>query len=277
MSLGATKSSKTKVDLKEVGALLRSLLSEGRVDEAIEMAMSMLDQFQAQNAELALRLMRLERERAGRRSERIDPGQLSLMLELLGEAASEDEDVAATEAEDNALDTERLELGEAPVERQRARRRRPSKELPRKVIHHELPAEKRCCTGCGQAMVEIGEDVSELVELVPSHFLVEEHRRAKYACPRCKETVVTAPGPEKLIEKGLAGPGLLTHVVTSKYEQHLPLTRLVQIYRRGGLESSVSTLCGWVEAGAREVEPIVERIWEKALSSTLLQTDGSGL
>jgi transposase len=126
-------------------------------------------------------------------------------------------------------------------------------------------------------MAVIGEDVSEVLELVPAHFRVQEHHRLKYACSRCKETVTTAPGPAKLIEKGLPGPGLLSHVVASKYETHLPLNRLSEIYRCGGVEIATSTLCGWVAAVADELKPLVDRIWEKALASHTLQTDGSGL
>jgi transposase len=274
---GTATSAKTKVDVKDVGARVRSLAEDGRLDEAIDMIQAMLNALQTQNSELALRLMRLQREQAGRRGERIDPAQLSLMLELLGEAASTDEDRAATEAEDARLNAERAALDAPPADRQTPRRRRPSKALPRTVITHELPPEERTCPRCETPMPKIGEDVSELVELVPAHFLVEEHRRAKYACRTCKETVVTAPGPDKVVEKGLAGPGLLAHVVTSKFEQHLPLTRLVEIYRRGGLETSVSTLCGWVDATARELRPIVDRIADRLFHSTLLQTDGSGI
>ena len=267
---------KKPLDLKEIGEHLRSLLSEGRPDEAIEMVLAMLSQLQAKNSDLVLKLLRLERERSGRRSERMDPEQISLMLERLAEELSEEADLAATQAEDRVLETERAAL-EEPVVRQVPRRRRPSKDLPRRVIRHELAAEERRCSGCGEPMSEIGEDVSEIVELIPAQFVVEEHRRAKYACSRCKETVRTAPGPEKSIEKGLPGPGLLAHVVVSKYEQHLPLTRLVEIYRRGGLETSTSTLCGWVEAVATDVQPIVERIAQKAHASRALQIDGSGL
>ena len=267
---------KKTLDLKEVGGHLRSLLSEGRFDEAIEMVMAMLSQLQSKNIELVLKLMRLERERSGRKSERMDPNQISLMLERLVGEATEESDLAATEAEQKSLDAERKALDE-PVARQVPRRRRPSKNLPRRVIRHELPIEERRCPCCGEPMGEIGEDASEIVELIPAQFLVEEHRRAKYACSRCKETVRTAPGPVKSIEKGLPGPGLLAHVVVSKYEQHLPLTRLVEIYRRGGLQTSRSTLCGWVKAVAADVQPIVERISEKALTSTELQIDGSGL
>lgn len=265
------------MDLEGVREHLRVLIAEGHAGEAIEMVMVMLRQLHENNTTMALKIMRMEQERAGRRSERMDPAQMALLLELAQAAGSELEDLAATEAEDQTLARERTELGEAAVRRGVPRRRRPGRGLERRVITHSLEPEERLCPCCGEPMGAMGEDVSELVELVPAQFFVEEHHRIKYACGRCKETVVTAPGPEKLIEKGLPGPGLLAHVVVSKYQEHLPLNRLIEIYRRGGLETSSSTLCGWVEAVAREVEPIVERIWEKTSACVELQTDGSGL
>ena len=276
-SVHTTDSTKKTFDLRQLGEHLRSLLAEGNPDEAVEMVIAIIAQLQTKNGELLLKLMKMERERTGRRSERMDPKQISLLLEILkAEGPGEEEDRAATEAEDKALDTEQAEI-DRPVRDRVPRRRRPPKDLPRRVISHDLAPEERVCRCCGDPMVKIGEDVSEIVELIPAQFQVEEHRQSKYACSRCKETVVTALGPEKLIEKGLPGPGLLAHVVVSKYEQHLPLTRLVEIYRRGGFPTSVSTMCGWVGAVADEVKPIVERISEKALASVQLQTDGSGL
>jgi len=273
----AKTTAKVKMDLGSVRDELRDLITEGYADEAVAMAMAMLEKLQENNTELALKILRLERERSGRRSERSDPIQIALMLELMHARSSEAGDLAATEAEDEALEQERAELGEQAATHRVPRRRRPSRDLERRVITHRLEPDERLCPCCGEPMGEIGEDVSELVELVPAQFFVEEHHRVKYACGRCKETVVTAPGPDKLVEKGLPGPGLLAHLVVSKYQEHLPLNRLIEIYGRGGLETSSSTLCGWVSAVAREVEPIVERIWEKAFTSVELQTDGSGL
>jgi transposase len=267
---------KKVLDLNQISGHLRSLLAEGRSDEAIEMVIAMLSQLQTSNVELVLKLMKMERERSGRRSERMDPKQISLMLEMIVDEIAEESDQAATEAEDKALTAEREAL-QSPEVRQVPRRRHPSKDLPREIVSHDLAPEERRCSGCGELMTKIGEDVSEIVELIPAQFQVQEHHQAKYACSRCKETVVTAPGPAKLIEKGLAGPGLLAHVVVSKYEQHTPLTRLVEIYRRGGFATSVSTLCGWVSAVADELGPIVDRIYEKVMASLELQTDGSGL
>lgn len=266
--------------LEQVRSLLRSLLEEGRSDEAIDLALSLLQQLQTNNTDLALQLAKLRGERSGKRSERINPAQLSLMLQLAPFAEGEEAgDRTATEAEDDALvrDQEALEAEAAAPAGRRPRRRRPSRTLPREVFRHELPEEERRCAGCGEIMGAMGADVSEIVELVPAHFVVQEHHRVKYACGRCKDAVRTAPGPAKFIDKGLPGPGLLAHTTMSKYQDHVPVSRLVEIYRRGGFETSSSTLCGWIEAVATEVQPVVARIEEKALASYLVQTDASGL
>jgi transposase len=145
------------------------------------------------------------------------------------------------------------------------------------VIEHALAEEQRQCESCGEPMEHIGDDVSELLEFVAAHFRVKEHRRAKYACRRCKSGVKTAPGPDKLIDKGLPGTGLLAHVVVSKYQDHLPLSRQSGIYQREGVEIPVSTLCDWVAAVADEMRPLADLIRERTLDSYLVQTDASGL
>jgi transposase len=275
-----TTHQEVREQMARVREQLRALAAEGRAEEAIELAFAMLEQLQDRNSRLLLELAQERRQRAGRRSEKLDPAQLLLMLEVMGaDGVDETADLAATAAADEALDRERDELVAArdDAPRRQPVRRRPSRMLPRDVIQHELTEAERACGTCGAPMGKIGEDVSELLELVPAHFRVQEHHRAKYACGRCKDAVKTAPGPDKLIEKGLAGPGLLAHVAVSKYEDHLPLNRLADMYARGGVELSSSTLCGWVEAVAEQVRPVVERIWEKAKASHTLQTDGSGL
>jgi len=265
----------TERHLTETRELLRSLIAEGRGEEAIDVAIAMLSQLQEHNTELALRLAQLRREHTGRRSETIDAAQLSMMLELCAEGDDEDESVDAEPADDEAIDGAADKASEPP--RRRPRRRRPPKELPRDVIRYELSAEERQCEVCRNEMTQIGEDVSETLELVPAQFRVLEHRRAKYACPRCKETVKTAPGPAKLIEKGLPGPGLLTHIVVSKYQDHTPLHRLSGIYSRSGVEISVSTMCDWVAAVAEELKPIADRVWDEVSTAHVVQTDASGL
>ena len=256
-------------DVTQVRDLLISLISEGRGDEAVDAALSMMEQLRSQNTELQLKLMQLRQARAGKRSERLDPEQLSLLLQLSGE----DDDVEEELIEDIAGEIE----DEQPRERRKPRRKRPPESLPREVIEHDVPESELTCPGCQGALSRIGEDVSEVLELEPARFVVQQHRRAKYACPRCKDGVVTAPGPAKLLDGGLAGPSLLAHVVQSKYDDHVPLTRLCRIYGRGGVELSSSTLSDWVAAVANEVTPLVAQIRERVLASHVVQTDGSGL
>jgi transposase len=268
-----TTAKQQQAELDAMREMLTSLVAEGRATEAIDAALAMLSQMRHLNTELMLRVAQLQRERSGRRSEKIDPAQLSLMLQLCEEAPEEelDEELVDDDPQDGEV------IDESETVRRRPRRRRRTKDLPRDVIHHELPAEERQCGSCGEPMQHIGDDTSEILELVPAQFRVQEHHRPKYACPRCKETVKTAPGPAKLIEKGLPGQGLAAHVVQSKYEDAIPLQRLRKIYHRGGVDLSVSTLCDWVEAVSDTVRPLVERIETKALESHVLQTDGTGL
>ena len=267
-----------KKDIAAVRELLQSLVAEGRSDEAVEAAIAMLLQLCERNNELTLRLEQLRRERSGRRSEKIDPGQLALMLELVGDSEQiEEQEEDQDEGEEGLDSPESSGGGQERPPRRRARRKRPPEHLPRDVIRHELPDEEQQCVSCDESMARIGEDVSELIEFVAAHFRVQQHRQAKYACPRCKNGVKTAPGPDKLIDKGLPGTGLLAHVVVSKYDDHLPLTRQSRIYARDGVEIPVSTMCDWVAAVTDEMTPVVGLIRERALKSYLLQTDGSGL
>lgn len=261
-------------DIEAVRKMLVSLVEEGRATEAVDAAVAALVQMRHMHTELLLQVAQMQRERSGRRSEKIDPAQLSLMLQLCATTESA-EALAEEPLDDDPQDGE--VIAESERVRRQPRRRRPTQDLPRDVIRHELPAAERRCTGCGEEMQHIGDDTSEILALVPAQFRVQEHQRAKYACPRCKETVKTAPGPVKLIEKGLPGPGLLAHVVQSKYEDALPLHRLRKVYARGGVDLSVSTLCDWVAAVAEEVRPLVGRIDELARGSYCVQVDGSGL
>jgi transposase len=266
-----TPLSKNREELQKVRELLGSYIAEGRVEEAIEMAMSVLIRLAEHNHELMLKLAQLRRDQLGKRSEKIDSAQLAMMLELCSDEIEEAEESTEPEPDLPAIE----EKSQSP--RKRPRRRRPPKDLPRDVIRHELDEQDRLCERCTDPMVPIGDDVSEILELVPAHFRVQEHHRTKYGCPRCKEFIKTAPGPAKLIDKGLPGPGLLAHVVQSKYQDHVPLHRLSAIYERAGVDVAVSTMCGWVGAVADEFKPIVDRIWEKIQGSHVVQADGSGL
>jgi transposase len=98
-----------------------------------------------------------------------------------------------------------------------------------------------------------------MIEYVPGRYKVIRHVRPKLSCADCQK-IVQAPAPSRPIACGLAGPGLLAHVLVSKYADHLPLYRQSQIYAREGLELERSTLADWVGGASALLEPLVSAL-----------------
>src|SRR5260370_1013872 len=109
----------------------------------------------------------------------------------------------------------------------------------------------------GGVLPNVGEDVTETLELIPRQWKVIQHVREKFSCRSC-EKITQPPAPSHPIARGRAGPGLLAHVLFSKYGLHLPLTRQSATYAREGIELDVSTLADWVGASAATLMPLVE-------------------
>jgi transposase len=145
--------------------------------------------------------------------------------------------------------------------------------LPHHRHEQDLPDPEKICRGCGRAKDRIGEDVTTILEYVPSKLEVHEHVRPKYACRYCKDGVSSPPPPERPIARGIAGPGLIAQIVVSKFGDHLPLYRQEDIFVRHGLHLSRSTLCDWVSAAAELLKPLYERQRRLALGSAVLWTD----
>ena len=132
--------------------------------------------------------------------------------------------------------------------------RRPLPEhLPREVHTHTPTA--HACPECGGELRKFGEDVSEMLEYVPSSFKVLRHVRPKLSCRSC-EKVVQAEAPSRPIDRGIPGPGLLAHVLVAKYADHLPLYRQSEIYAREGVDLDRSTLADWVGAASKLLRPL---------------------
>ncbi len=213
----------------------------------------------AEISHLKLVIAKLRRMQFGRSSEQMDQmlGQLELSLE--------------------ELETLRAERGEAPVaegpdtERTPRATRQPLPEhLPRETFEH-LPAQ--CdCPSCGGQVAKLGETVSEVLEYKPASFRVIRHVRPKFACTRC-DTIVQAPAPSRPIARGLAGAGLLAHVLVAKYCDHLPLYRQSDIYAREGVALERSTLADWVGQCNALLRPLVAALETYVLSATKLHAD----
>jgi transposase len=120
---------------------------------------------------------------------------------------------------------------------------------------------------------KLGEDVSEMLEYVPASFVVIRHVRTKLSCTKC-DCIVQAEAPSRPIERGMAGPGLLAHVLVSKYCDHLPLYRQSEIYARQDVELERSTLADWVGGSAASCsEPLVEALRRYVMAASKLHAD----
>ena len=117
-----------------------------------------------------------------------------------------------------------------------------------------------------------GEDVAEILEYIPANFKVIRHVRPKFACKQC-ERIVEAPAPSRTIERGFAGPGLIAHVLVSKYADHCPLFRRSEIHAREGVDLDRSTLAGWVGAASELLAPLVDALRRHVLSASKIHAD----
>jgi transposase len=275
----ATQVPATTKQIKEARAVLLAMVKEGRAGDAIEAAIAMLIRACERNSELTLLLEQLRKERSGRRTEKVSSAQLSLMLQLVGNEDEQEEletDEDLDQDDDADEDAQNAAGGDQSKKKERPRRRPLPKDLPRDKTDHELSENERACEVCDETMEQIGWDTSEMLEFVAAHFRVHEHRRAKYACKPCDQ-IKMAPAPDKAIEKGIPGTGLLAHVVVSKFDDHIPLNRQCRMFAREGIDIPVSTMCDWVGDVAELLHPVAELIEKHVLKSFVVQADGSGL
>ena len=225
------------------------------------------DAAQAEIEKLRLLIRQLQRGQFGRRSEQLDPDQLQLGLEDLEQtiAAAEAAQEAATKSSDPPRPprSRRRNLGALPAH------------LPRVEILVDV--EDKSCPCCGGALHVIGEDTSEMLDIVPAQLRVKVIRRPRYGCRSCEEAVVQAPAPERPITGGMATEALLAHVLVAKFSDHLPLYRQAQIFARQGIELDRSTLCDWVGRACWWLEPLWRLLRRHVMSSTRIFADDTRL
>lgn len=219
---------------------------------------------------LTLELAYLRRMKFGVKSEALVAAERDLFDETLAA------DLAACEAR-LAEQREAAAMGphQPPPEkpkRERAGRQPLPAHLPR--IEHRHEPEVCTCGECGQALVLIGEDVTEKLNIVPAEFFVDRHIYPKYACRPCA-TVTAAVAEPSVIDGGLATPALLAWVMVSKYTDHLPLYRLEQQAARSGVVLARSTLADWVGRIGVALEPLGDRLAELLRQGLMLHADGT--
>jgi transposase len=258
--------------MTEVVAAERSRISALEFEHATALAerdavLAERDAAQAEIEKLRLLIRQLQRGQFGRRSERLDPDQLQLGLEDLEQtvAAAEaaQEEVAARNGTPRPPRVRRRNLGALPAH------------LPR--VEVLVDVEDKSCPCCGESLHLIGEDTSEMLDVIPAQLRVKVIRRPRYGCRACEEAIVQAPAPERPITGGMATEALLAQVLVSKYADHLPLYRQAQIFARQGVELDRSTLCDWVGRACWWLEPLWRLLRRHVMGSTRIFADDTPL
>ena len=144
--------------------------------------------------------------------------------------------------------------------------------LPRVEVRHELTLAERQCA-CGAVLEEIGADLSEQIDYVPAKVQVLRHVRVKYACPGCEQCVRTAALPKHILPKTNASPGLLAHLVTSKYVDSLPLYRLEGQFERHNVRLPRATQAAWMIELTLPLQPLWNLMDERLRASGYVRID----
>ena len=170
----------------------------------------------------------------------------------------------------NAEGTSEIQVP-AHTRRKKGRRSKFPEHLPVLETTFELKEEERACP-CGGHLEPMGEEKSRELERV-EFSLVHQISRVKYCCRKCQENVVTAPGPDRVIDKGILGVGFLAHVLTERFLNHMPYHRQEKKYASEGLSLSRQVLSSSSIRCAELLRPIVEQLRREILASDIVHTD----
>lgn len=165
-------------------------------------------------------------------------------------------------------------LEEKNIAKNKARRQKIPESIPREEIRVEPSQE--CCECGEEALRQIGEDTSEVLEYVPASFKVLRYIRPRYVCTKC-DAMNQAYPVSKGIDKGKAGFGLLSHIMVQKYCNHLPLYRQSEIYARESIEISRSTMSSWLRQCSELLSPLIEELRKTIFSSNQLHGDDTSV
>ncbi|PKB13665.1 transposase [Novosphingobium kunmingense] len=216
-------------------------LTKDEADAEIERLQSIIDAF--------------KRHRFGRKSEQLQLG-LEDIETALGQARAAREAVTAKAGGDRPRKANR---GALPAHLER--------------IEQIVDVDDRACPCCGGALHQIGEDVAERLDVVPTTFRVLVTRRPRYGCRSCESAIVQAPVPARIVEGGIPTEALIAQVLVAKYADHVPLYRQAQIYARQDIQLDRSTLADWVGRAAWYLRPLRDRILEELRRSQRLFAD----
>jgi transposase len=163
-------------------------------------------------------------------------------------------------------------------EYKRGKRKPLPEDLKRIRKEFDLSTQEKICQTHNTALIKIGEDISEKLDIVPASIHVIQEVTFKYKCPCCskeneKENIISSKKPESILPKSNASAGLLAHIAVSKFEDSLPLYRQERIFKRCNIDISRSTMSRWMIKVADQCQPLINLMHEDLLSSSVLHCD----
>jgi len=226
---------------------------------------------------LEIELLRLKKWYYGPKADRLTTeGEVAQMrLEFAADLEARPVNLQDIPPEDGS---DALDVGTVRRVRRGRRNLAAYENLPLTRQVHDLADDERSCPCCGKMRETIGEQTSWQVEFIPGRFERIEHVRIKYACRHCEANadnpqITLAEKPLQPIDRGMAGPGLLAYVVTSKFSDYLPLYRLQNIFERNGFEIDRATQSVWCGDVADMVKPLYNLMVQHVLQSRIICTD----
>lgn len=246
---------------------LKALLAERDAAHALrherEVLRSELRLVKAQRDLAEERLRAYRRELFGAKSEARAADQLGLFNEAEALSAANAQPAQEDVPETKVAAHTRKKRGRKPLD----------PNLPRETVRHELPESERFCAHDGHALVEIGIETSEQLDVIPEQVRVIQHQRVKYACPCCDLGIKVTPAPPRIIPRGLFTESALAWIATGKYQFGMPLYRQAGLLRRFGGDISSNTIAAGMVRVGLATQPVINLMRDALFESNLIYSD----
>jgi len=252
---------------EELKHWLDGLIRQLRFAQLVTAVIALVTRLRDLNTELTKRLAHLQRARP--RSERMRSLEAQLMLPWFANAKAKN-----VEESSDSPNEERKKKARS---KSKPSGRRPlSPELERVPAYNGVPAEMRRCPVCGVEMQQMGHTSCEYLDVIPAKVVVVHRIDEALKCP-LDGTIVAAPAPARIVEKGVLGNRLIVEATADKFLEHQPIERQSLRFNRSGVQIAPQTLGRSVCAHLDLLKSLAEAIIEKTRGPGLLATDSTGI
>ena len=209
----------------------------------------------------------MQQRKFSSKSEKSDKNQLSLFDDMLNEAECQSEAVAKEPEIEQLTYTRKKKTKETTI-----------KNLPIEEVHHEIPKEERICNECGHSLHDMGNTTRDEIEIIPAKVIVKRHITHKYSCRNCENAgidvnIIKADAPKPLIKGSMATSSALSHIMTQKYMNAVPLYRQEKYMISLGVNLSRQTMSNWIIKSSEYLEHIYKRLHVHLLAQDIIHAD----